>query len=82
LQPQRKVNGHETAHYHQAPPCKKRPPGPIKAYIYLSEGYMLLLSFLSAFAALRLLGLHGEEPHASEYALLALFAFTLPLLFT
>ena len=43
---------------------------------------MLLLSFLSAFAALLLLGLHGEEPHASEYALLALFAFTLPLLFT
>ena len=43
---------------------------------------MLLLSFLSAFAALRLLGLHGEEPHASEYAPLAAYAFTLPPLYT
>ena len=50
-------------------------------YIYLSEGYALLLSFMSAFA-FRLLGLHGEEPQDSEFELLALFEFGLPLLFT
>lgn len=56
-------------------------PNLSERYIYLSEGNALLLSLMSAFAS-RLLGLHGEEPHASEYALLALFAFTPPLLFT
>ena len=71
-------------HYHQAPPCKQRPPGPIRGIIYHALTWRDLFSFSSSCTdfARRLLCLTKEDPRGSGFELFALLLLLLPLLFT
>ena len=76
-----RLSWHETAHHHQAPPCKQRPPWPVGVNIFLSEGQALLLSSPNGFRQTVTLSVR-EEPNATPLELDALLLFELPLLFT
>ena len=78
-----RLSWHETAHHHQAPPCKQRPPRPVGIDIYPFGMVWLSFSPFSTDFAYRLLCLAREEPNDTPLELVAeLLVLLLPLLFT